>query len=92
MSNKPTFTLDQAKAIGADLGIHWDKFDLEQFRVGLNVELEHGTANQTTDVTHDDPLQTGKFALEQLTKFPDYDARLADMEAAAKRFWDSKPV
>lgn len=88
--SKKTFTLNQAKAIGEQLGIRWDKFDLKQFRAGLGVELEHGTANQTTDVTNDDALMTGKIALAHLTEFPDYYTRLARMEVEAKRFWNSK--
>jgi hypothetical protein len=87
---KKQFTLDQAKAVGKQLGIKWDKFDLEQFRVGLGVELEHGIVNPTTNVTNDDPLMTGKIALAHLNEFPDYYTRLAKMEATAKSFWDSK--
>jgi hypothetical protein len=90
MNKKKCFTLDQAKTIGAQLGITWDKFDLQQFRAGLAVELEHGTVNQTTNVTNDDPLMTGKIALAHLTEFPDYYTRLARMETEAESFWDSK--
>ena len=90
MSKQTIFTPAQAKTIGEQLGIRWGKFDLEQFRTGLGVELEHGTANQTTDVTNDDPLLTGKIALAHLTEFPDYYNRLAKMEAEAKHFWNSK--
>jgi hypothetical protein len=90
MSKEKSFTLDQAKTIGEQLGIRWDKFDVEQFRAGLGVELEHGTVNQTTNVTNDDPLMTGKIALAHLTEFPDYYTRLAKMEVEAKNFWDSK--
>ena len=87
---KKTFPLKQAKAIGEQLGIRWDTFDLNQFRDGLSVELEHGTANQMTDVTSDDPLMTGKIALAHLSEFPDYYTRLAKMEEEATRFWNSK--
>jgi hypothetical protein len=90
MNKKRILILNQAKTIGEQLGIRWDKFDLEQFRAGLGVELEHGAVNQTTNVTNDDPLMTGKIALAHLTEFPDYYTRLAKMEAEAKRFWDSK--
>ena len=90
MSKKKLFTLDEAKTIGEQLGISWDKFDPAQFRAGLGVELEHGTVDQTTNVTNDDPLKTGKIALAHLTEFPDYYTRLAKMEEAAKRFWNSK--
>ena len=90
MSKQTIFTPAQAKTIGEQLGIRWGKFDLEQFRAGLGVELEHGTANQTTDVTNDNPLLTGKIALAHLAEFPDYYTRLAKMEAEAKHFWSSK--
>jgi hypothetical protein len=90
MSKRKSFTLAQAKTISEQLAIRWNKFDLEQFRAGLGVELEHGTLNQTTDVTNDDPLLTGKIALAHLTEFPDYYTRLAKMEAEAKQFWNSK--
>jgi hypothetical protein len=87
---KKRLTLDQAKAVGKQLGIKWDKFGLEQFRAGLGVELEHGIVNSTTNVTNDDPLMTGKIALAHLAEFPDYYTRLAKMEEEAKSFWDSK--
>jgi len=90
MSKQTIFTPAQAKTIGEQLGIRWGKFDLEQFRTGLGVELEHGAVNQTTNVTNDDPLLTGKIALAHLTEFPDYYTRLAKMEAEARHFWSSK--
>ena len=90
MSKKRILTLDQAKAISKQLGISWNKFDVEQFRAGFGVELEHGTVNQKTNVTDDDPLTTGKIALAHLTEFPDYYTRLAKLEEEAKSFWDSK--
>ena len=85
-----TFTLNQAKTIGEQLGIEWDHFDVAQFHSGLGVELEHGAVAPKTDVTHDDPLLTGKIALAHLTEFPDYYTCLAKMETEAKHFWASK--
>ncbi|MHB1309480.1 MAG: DUF5661 family protein [Limisphaerales bacterium] len=90
MNKKTSFTLDQAKAIGEQLGLRWDKFDPEQFHAGMRVELEHGTANGTANVTNDDPLMTGKIALAHLKEFPDYYTRLAKMEAEARSFWKPK--
>ena len=87
---KKTFTLAQAKAIGKQLGVIWDKCDVEQFHAGLLVELEHGTDVQATNVTDDDPLITGKIALAHLAEFPDYYTRLKKMEQEAKRFWKAK--
>ena len=58
-------------------------FDLEQFRMGLGIELEHGRRHPATNVTNDDPVVTGKIALAHLRELPDYYTRLADMEAEA---------
>ena len=88
MSKKKIFTLNQAKTIGEQLSIRWDKFDVPQFRAGFGVELEHGTVNQTTNVTNDDPLMTGKIALAHLTEFPDYYTRLAKLEETHERLGD----
>ncbi len=84
MSESKHFTIEEARRIGTALGIDWTQFDVEQFRLGLEVELEHGTRNPATDVTHDDPLRTGKIALAHLNQFPDYYTRLATMKAEAK--------
>lgn len=80
------FTVDDARSIGGRLGIDWDTspFDVEQFRVGLDTELEHGAREPGTDVTGDDALTTGKIALAHLREIPDYYTRLARMEADAK--------
>ncbi len=76
------FTIDQAQAIGETLGIDWNTapFDPAQFRVGLEVELEHGSRDPQTDVTGDDPLLTGKIAWVHLKEMKDYYWRLALME------------
>jgi len=82
-----SFSFDKAKQIGDALGIDWNKFGIEQFRMGLEVELEHGARDPETNVTHDDPLLTGKIALAHLNEFPDYYTRLAKMEKEADEFW-----
>jgi hypothetical protein len=80
MKIKQNFSTGEAKQIGEKLGITWDKFDVEQFRKGLDVELEHGLRNLATNVTNDDPVKTGKIALAHLLELPDYYDRLAKME------------
>ena len=85
--SEPKFTAEQAKAIGEQLGIDWTKFDIEQFRRGMDVELEHGTIDAKTNVSNDDPLMTGKIALAHLNEFPDYYTRLDKMEKDADEFW-----
>jgi len=82
-----TFTKDEAKSFGSKLGIDWSDFDVEQFRMGMNVELEHGRRDPETNVTNDDPVLTGKIALANLNEFPDYYTRLDKLEEDAKKFW-----
>lgn len=84
MAAKEHFTAEQARAIGEQLGIDWSRFDVEQFRMGLDVELEHGLHDPATDVTGSDPIITGKIALAHLNEFPDYYTRLAKMEREAE--------
>ncbi len=87
MCPKKVFTADKAKAIGKQLGIDWTKFDVEQFRLGMDVELEHGKVDPHTNVTDDDPLKTGKIALAHLNEFPDYYTRLIKLEDEADKYW-----
>ena len=82
---KKTFTSEQAKEIGEQLGITWDKYDVEQFRMGMDVELEHGTIDHNTNVTDDNPLITGKIALAHLNELPDYYTRLEEMEEQGEK-------
>lgn len=84
METKKYFTSEEAKGVGETLGIKWDKFDVEQFRMGMDVELEHGLRDPETNVTNDDPIMTGKIALAHLNEFPDYYTRLAKMEKEAE--------
>lgn len=82
-----SFTTDEARRVGEQIGIGWESapFDVEQFRMGMDVELEHGLHDPETNVTGDDPVLTGKIALAHLNEFPDYYTRLDRMEAEAKR-------
>jgi len=81
------FSADEARRVGEEIGIDWASapFDVDQFRRGMDVELEHGLHDLLTNVTGDDPLVTGKIALAHLHEFPDYYTRLARMEEEAKR-------
>ena len=87
MSVKKHFTAEEAKTIGEKLGVDWSKFDVEQFRMGMDVELEHGKENPVTNVSNDDPLITGRIALAHLNEFPDYYDRLYEMEEEAEEYW-----
>lgn len=90
MSAKKKFTVEEARECGERLGIDWKRFDVEEFRVGMDVELEHGRADDLTNVTNDDPLTTAKIALAHLNEFPDYYTRLMKMEKEAEAYWEGK--
>lgn len=92
MSGRTSFTAEEARRIGEELGIDWASapFDVEQLRMGMDVELEHGLHDLLTNVSDDDPLVTGKIALAHLSEFPDYYTRLERMEEQAKRDWAAR--
>jgi Protein of unknown function (DUF5661) len=87
MAARTNFTTEEAREVGEQLGIDWASapFDVEQFRKGMEVELEHGLHDSRTNVSGDDPVVTGKIALAHLNEFPDYYIRLERMEQEAKR-------
>lgn len=84
MTNRKHFISEEARQIGEALGIDWSKFAVEQFRMGLDTELEHGLVDPHTNVTNDDSIMTGKIALAHLNEFPDYYTRLEKMEKEAE--------
>jgi hypothetical protein len=90
VSEKKVFTVAQAIENGEMLGIDWTKFDVEQFSMGMDVEMEHGNVNSVTNVTNNDPLITAKIALAHLNEFPDYYTRLEKMENEAEDYWMNK--
>jgi hypothetical protein len=87
MTGRESFTLDEARQYGEEIGVDWSSapFDVEQFRAGMNVELEHGRVDPRTDITHDDPVMTARIALAHLNEFPDYYTRLRRMEQEAEQ-------
>ena len=92
MTVKQSFTRDEALTVAIDLGMDFEalKYDLEQFRMGMDVELEHGLVSPKTNVSGDDSIITGKIALAHLNEFPDYYTRLAILESEADRHWSTR--
>ena len=86
MTSRSGFTPHEARAAGERIGIDWGSapFNLEQFQMGMDVELEHGARDPQTNVTDDDVIITAKIARAHLNEFPDYYTRLAKMEAEAE--------
>lgn len=85
-----SFTKDDAKRIGNILKLDWNKINIDQFTMGLNVELEHGLRSPATNITNDDEIETAKIALAHLNEFPDYYTRLAKLEKEADEYWKGK--
>jgi hypothetical protein len=85
MSKQPRTMPEEARRVGDEIGVDWERLDLEQFRAGMDVEYEHGSHDPQTDVTGDDPVITGKIALAHMKEFPDYYERLQRMEEEAER-------
>jgi Mn-dependent DtxR family transcriptional regulator len=92
VSGRKSFTPDEARRFGAEIGIDWETapFDVEEFRSGMDVELEHGLHDILTNVTDDDPHVTAKIALAHLNEFADYYTRLERMEEEAKKDWSAR--
>ena len=86
MSTPSAFSTEDARRIGQEVGVDWDSaaFDVEQLRIGMTVELEHGRRDPKTNVTDDDPVVSAKIALAHLNELPDYYTRLQRMEAEAE--------
>ena len=81
---KKEFTASEAQSIGEQIGIDFTQYSLDEFRMGLSVELEHGAHDPETNVTDDDLLVTGKIVWAHLKELPDYYTRLNKMEAEAE--------
>lgn len=84
------FSGAEAREIGQQIGVDWERIPLEEFRRGLTVELEHGAHDPQTNVTNDDVVVTAKIALAHLKEFPDYYTRLGKMEGEADAYWAGK--
>ena len=90
MSETRRTTIEEARRVGDEIGVDWNRFDVEQFRAGMDVEYEHGSHDIQTDVTGDDPIVTGKIALAHMKEFPDYYVRLERLEEDAAKEWATK--
>jgi hypothetical protein len=90
MGENKQFTADEAKQIGSSIGVDWEKISLEEFRIGLNVELEHGDHDPETNVIGSDYTLAGKIVWAHLKEIRDYYTRLKKMETEAETYWADK--
>jgi len=73
---KADVTTKEAKAILAELEIGDMKINIDNFRIGLEVELEHGIRFPEANVTNNHPILTGKIVLAHFKETLDYYQRL----------------
>lgn len=66
------FDIKDALLASSILNITFDKFTLQEFLDGINIEAEHGKINPNTNVTNDDLIMTSKIALAHLNELPNY--------------------
>lgn len=88
MSERKKFLADNVKRIQNLMDIDFTEVDDNEFLIGINVELEHGSVDPQTDVTGDDEIITAKIALAHLREFPDYYTRLEELEEKAEEYWN----
>lgn len=73
---KPSVTSEEAKLILSIVNFDNLNIQVEDFRVGLEVELEHGTIFKSYNVTNNHPLLTGMIVMAHFMEMLDYYNRL----------------
>jgi hypothetical protein len=86
---KNSFDIADAERLAKELGYTGD---VEEFRKGLNIELEHGTRSPATNITNNDPTMTAKITLAHLNEIPDYNTRLLNLEKEGKSDKDQAKI
>lgn len=78
----PTVSKEEASTVLNVVNTQRMNIPLEEFRKGLEVELEHGTRYEDANVTNNHPILTGKIVLAHLKETMDYYRRIdvAEME------------
>ena len=74
------YTENLINNIAEKTGIDISKFDMNELVMGMDVELEHGSDNDKTDVTDDDPIATFKIVMAHMYEMPNYYTKLKNME------------
>ena len=66
------FNDNEIMMVAKYLNIDFSRFPFDDFKRGINIELEHGKENTMTNVTDNDLIKTSKIALAHLNEFPNY--------------------
>jgi len=89
---EPVVSGDEAKVILSLVNVEEMDIDLEEFRVGLEVELEHGIRFKDANVTNNHPVLTGLIVIAHLKESLDYYKLLevAELEGDLLKAVDAK--
>lgn len=88
---EPAVNTEEARKILTEVNVTGMPIALNDFRIGLEVELEHGTVFSDANVTNNHPLLTGKIVMAHMKESLDYYQRLdvaeieGDMAKAAAK-------
>lgn len=76
------YTEEIIRLAAKKLDISLDKYDIEQIKMGMKVELEHGSVNadKNLNVTNDEPGATLQITLAHLEEDPEYYTKLKQVE------------
>lgn len=66
------FNIEDAIYAGEIFNLNFQKYTIDEFLDGLNIESEHGKINNITNVTNDDLTATAKIVLAHLNEYPNY--------------------
>jgi hypothetical protein len=83
------YTEELIRRIAKKLGIDISDFDMNELVMGMEVEMEHGSSNDKTDITGDNPEATFKIVMAHMNESPKYYSKLKKVESLtneAKRF------
>ncbi|MDH3328071.1 MAG: hypothetical protein OEM01_02445 [Desulfobulbaceae bacterium] len=78
--------LKEARIIQEKVGGETTQIPVEEFRKGLEVELEHGLIFKDANITNNHPILTGKIVLAHLKEMLDYYLRLEVAELEGDLF------
>lgn len=78
--DEPSVTEKEAAIILKEINETGMKIPLQDFKRGLEVELEHGTMYADANITNNHPLLTGKIVIAHLKETMDYYPRLEVVE------------
>ena len=88
---EPAVPIEEAKIILPMVNTGGMEVDIEEFRKGLEVELEHGTSFSSFNVTNNHPVLTAKIVMAHFMETPDYYRLLNIKNSPRPRLYSAKP-